>query len=316
MHIAEAKQTLGSRIDWICDSMDNDLKHALGDRPNSEFIVDPDGKIVVARSWSSPADLREDLQRLVGKVDQPTRIADLGLKQRPPASKAQTGVVPRLRLPGQMSPLKMEPVKSQTPHYAKLRAESGNGKLYLGFFLDPLYKVHWNNQSPPLEFSIEPPSGVRVTPDSGNGPKLSIDADADPREFLLDLQGRSDEPLKVTVRYFACDDAETFCVPVTQTYWVLLERDRDGGSRRSAGDRRGPARPAGGRPSMDEMMRRIPVLAALDANGDGKISTQEMEAAPRRLRQLDSDGDGELSRGEMQAMLRRRAGRGSAAERQ
>ena len=58
MHVAEAKRTLGSRIPWICDTMENDLKHALGDRPNSEFVVDPDGKIVVSRSWSSPSDLR------------------------------------------------------------------------------------------------------------------------------------------------------------------------------------------------------------------------------------------------------------------
>ena len=68
MHVAEAKRTLGSRFSWICDSMDNDLKHALGDRPNSEFVVDPKGEIVVSRSWSSPNELREDLANLVGEV--------------------------------------------------------------------------------------------------------------------------------------------------------------------------------------------------------------------------------------------------------
>ena len=31
MHVAEAKEKLKSRFTWLCDSMTNDLKHALGD---------------------------------------------------------------------------------------------------------------------------------------------------------------------------------------------------------------------------------------------------------------------------------------------
>ena len=46
MHVKEAQRTLGSEITWISDTMSNDLKHALGDSPNSEFVVDPAGKIV------------------------------------------------------------------------------------------------------------------------------------------------------------------------------------------------------------------------------------------------------------------------------
>lgn len=321
MHVAEAKRTLGSRIPWICDSMDNDLKHALGDRPNSEFVIDPDGKIVVSRSWSSPASLRNDLDKLVGKVESPTTIADLNMKSLPPPQKARTGVVPRVELPGQMSPLITHPQESKTPHYAKLRAESGNGKLYLGFFLDPLYKVHWNNKAPALKFKIEEPAGVTVTPNSGEAAKVEIDADADPREFLVEVTGRSSEPLKVTVSYFACDDAETFCVPVTQEYEVSFDRDRDGGSRRSAGGRGGrrpgmgrpgAGRPGAGRPGtggggrqfggqggFSQLMARLPVLSAIDSDRDGKISEQEMKNAPQALQKLDSDGDGQLSGAEL-----------------
>jgi hypothetical protein len=308
MHVAEAKRTLGSRIEWICDTMDNDLKHALGDRPNSEFIVDPEGKIVVSRSWSSPSELRTDLADLVGQVDKPTTIADLNMKKLPPPEKAKTGVVKRVELPGQLSPLKITPVESRTLHYAKLRAESGSGKLYLGFFLDPLYRVHWNNKAAALKFSIEAPEGVTVTPDSGAGPQVDVDADADPREFLIDLSGRSSDPLKVVVKYFACDDAETFCVPVTQEYLVSFERDRDGGSRRSPRTR-GVSResvgrgmgPGGSSPSdrMREMMRRMPVMVALDRNRDGVLSERELSAAPQSLKQLDRNGDGEISREEM-----------------
>lgn len=49
MHVREAKQRLGTRFRWLCDTMDNDLKHALGDRPNSEFVIDPEGRVVRKR---------------------------------------------------------------------------------------------------------------------------------------------------------------------------------------------------------------------------------------------------------------------------
>ena len=86
--MAEAKRRLGTQFRWICDSMDNDLKHALGDRPNSEFVIDPHGKIVVARQWSDPQALRTDLEDLVGPVARPTTVADLNM----PPLRAPEGV--------------------------------------------------------------------------------------------------------------------------------------------------------------------------------------------------------------------------------
>ncbi|MEO2015772.1 MAG: hypothetical protein ABGZ53_15530 [Fuerstiella sp.] len=261
MHVAEAKEKLGTRINWICDSMDNVLKHALGDRPNSEFIFDPDGNLVVARQWSSPSDLRADLEDLVGAVRRETTIADLNMKPLAPPKTAATGIVPRVTLPGQMMPVLTEPVidESGEPFYVKLRAEvdgdffrTGHGQLYLGFFLDPLYKVHWNNRAMPVVFEVESTTGIIVADDSGEGPDVEVDADADPREFLLDLcadaaaeNRRGPHEIVINVRYFACDDAETFCKPVSQTYRITLERDRDGGSRRTAGSRGGRL-PGGG----------------------------------------------------------------------
>jgi len=277
MHVAEAKEQLGTRINWICDSMDNVLKHALGDRPNSEFVFDPNGNLVVARQWSSPTDLRADLEELVGAVQRETTIADLNMKPLAPPRTAATGIVPRVTLPGQMTPVLTDPVieASSEPFYVKLRAEvdagffrTGRGRLYLGFFLDPLHKVHWNNRAMPVVFEVESTTGIFVADDSGEGPDVEVDADADPREFLLDLcddaAGDSREPheIVIKVRYFACDDAETFCKPVSQTYRVTLERDRDGGSRRTAGSR--GSRPPDGRSfgagspesRMQEMQRR------------------------------------------------------------
>jgi len=257
MQVAEAKRKLGSRFSWLCDTMANDAKHTLGNAPNSEFVVDPDGKIVRVRRWSKPVELRADLEELVGKVENPTTIADIGMKRLDPPKTAPKGIVARLRLPGRMMPIKVQastrglaglasvgsPIRGE-PLYVKLRAEvesryfqEGSGQLYLGFFLDPLYKVHWNNQVAPVAYQIEAPEGVEITPLKGKGPKVEEKADADPREFLVDLSGESDEPIKLSVKYFACDDAETFCKPVSQHYLISLERDRDGGSRRSSGRR-------------------------------------------------------------------------------
>ncbi|MCY3756921.1 MAG: hypothetical protein OXG96_04295 [Acidobacteria bacterium] len=144
-----------------------------------------------------------------------------------------SGIVPGVRRPAGMVPLKVVPGKQKRPipFYARLRAEvdrpfltRGEGRLYLGFHLDPLYAVHWNNRVKPLEFRLETAEGVRVTPRRGIGPKVKPPADKDPREFLLDIAatGQS-QPLHLTVRYFACDDADTFCIPVTQRYTVFLE---------------------------------------------------------------------------------------------
>ena len=118
------------------------------------------------------------------------------------------------------------------PFYAKLRAEgdpellaTGGGTMYLGFHLDPLYRVHWNNEVDPVEFQITAPPGVTVTPARGVGADPEEPADADPREFLVDVVGQPDDTLDLEVRYYACDDALTFCIPARQAYRVHLTRD-------------------------------------------------------------------------------------------
>lgn len=295
-HIAEAKRTLRTEIPWICDTMDNDLKHNLGDRPNSEFIIDPRGKVVVARQWSDPEQLRADLERLVGQPKTRTRIADLDMDPPPAPEKAPTGVVPRLRLAAQMQPVLIEPQESQEPYYVKLRAEMSNDQLYLGFFLDPLYEVHWNNEAPAIQYEISAAPGLNITPSEGTGPEVEEKADSDPREFLVEIDGRSAQPLRLKVSYFACDDAATFCKRIEQEYLITLERDRDGGSRRSSGGRGRPQGLAGGRRDrMQMMMQRFPLFSILDQDQDGKLSESELKEASRQLRLLDRNRDGEIS---------------------
>ena len=63
---------------------------------------------------------------------------------------------------------------------------------------------------------------------------------------------------------------------------------QDGGP---GGRRGGPGRP--------DMMRRFPLMLALDANGDGVISTEEINNASVALRKLDKNSDGKLTEDEL-----------------
>jgi hypothetical protein len=339
MHVQEAKRRLGSQIPWICDTMSNDLKHALGDASNPEFIFDPDGKLVSKRWWSNPEKLREDLVKLVGPVENPTRVEDLDMKALPPREAAAKGVLPRLEVPMGLQALKVEPVISEkgAPFYVKLRAEADRdvlhgeaGELYLGFYLDPVYAVHWNNLVAPLRFELELPDGAVASQTKGDAPKVEVEADSDPREFLIDLDpDPTDAPIQATVFYFACDDAETFCIPVTQQYQIYLEVDPDGGRRRTGWTDRGPASFAerlsssdvngDGLVSRDELPERLGRLfERIDENGDGFIDAKERERMEsrfggmasegfvQRLLERDQDGDGCVRREELPEEMRRR----------
>lgn len=250
LHVKEAQRTLGSGFQWIADNMENDLKHKLGNAPNSEFIVDPEGKIVRKRSWSKPDQVRSDLEELIGPVARVTKVSDLDLKRELPPKVAAKGVVPRIKVPSGLQAVKVTPKASTEPYYVKLRAEvesslmsRGEGKLYLGFHIDPLYNVHWNNLAAPVTYEIV--SGAKADPPKGTGPKVAEESDADPREFLVDVSGVGKSAIEVKVQYFACNDDEGWCKPVTQYYDVELQRDPD------AGRPQGRGRPSGlaGRPS-------------------------------------------------------------------
>jgi len=53
-------------------------------------------------------------------------------------------------------------------------------------------------------------------------------------------------------------------------------------------------------------IRMDPVLAAVDTNGDGILSADEIRNAAKSIRTLDADGDGKVSREELMAAMRRR----------
>lgn len=236
-------------IKWLCDNMQNEFKHLMGNAPNSEFIIDPNGKVAVARGWSNPSQLRQDLADLVGEVTPPTRIADIDVKFTPPPLGAPTGLVPRVNINSVMRPLVSRPQLTtqlqSDPHYVKLRAEAdtdfwdtGVGLLYLGFHMDPVHHVHWNNLAAPVEYEIETIEGITISSFKGRAAKYEHASDMDPREFLLgiewdesiaDWNDSKDLPIVVKVHYFACSDDDGWCKPFTQKYDVFLQVDHDGG---------------------------------------------------------------------------------------
>ena len=317
--------------------MTNDLKRALGGMPNSEFVIGPDGRVEGRRAWSDPSGLRKDLERLVGPVATPTRVSDLDLVTQPPVPTVAKGIVPRVERPGRMSTLRIEPSLDDTdyPFYTKLRADvdqpflrTGQGTLYLGFHIDPLYRMHWNNEAPPLEYEITTPAAAAFT-------VVEEPADADPREFLVDLRADDrSEPLDLRVTYYACDDANTFCVPVTQRYAVHLEVDPGAG--RVPGEMGGWGRGAiidrimssdsngDGAISRDEAPERMSDrFDTIDANGNGMLEREELENMPfgrgglgggrfnpaRLLDRFDADGDGRLARDELPGSMQRMVNR-------
>ena len=259
MHITEAKRRLGMSFTWLADSMEDAYHKASGETPNSELVIDPNGVIVAARGWSNPEALRGNMEELFGPVDNPTQVSDLNLPTQPIIGTVAKGIVPRVDKPAGFQAMETEAIQetARTPFYAKLRAEAsaelwetGKGTMYVGFHLDPLYRVHWNNEVTPLEFTITTPDGISITPSKIVGPDPEEAADADPREFLLEVDSeQAGGTVDLQVKYFACDDALTFCVPVTQDYKVTLARDtshdganptnpdgsRIGGNRRGAG---------------------------------------------------------------------------------
>jgi hypothetical protein len=113
----------------------------------------------------------------------------------------------------------------------------GTGQLYLAFHLDPIYQVHWNNQVDPISYELKLPDGMTADHPTGVGPMVKQPADSDPREFLIEISGetRPSAPLELTVKYYACDDAETFCLPITQHYQIHLQADPELGWRLRSG---------------------------------------------------------------------------------
>jgi hypothetical protein len=182
--------------------------------------------------------------------------------------------------------------------FAKLRAEAdqslvqrGAGKLYLGFHLDPFHHAHWNNLTRPLSFRLDAPEGVKIDRLAAEAPKVDAVSDADPREFLLDVESwPSRQPIRLTVTYFACV-GDTACHAVKQEYELHLLRDQDAGGARGKG--------AGfwGEEFLDQMLLQ-------DKDRDGVLNKNEVHGLVLpHFEHFDVGHDGKLDREELRLVL-------------
>lgn len=62
---------------------------------------------------------------------------------------------------------------------------------------------------------------------------------------------------------------------------------------------RGGPGPAGPMAGIQEMLRRMPLMRALDTDGDGVLSSEEIAKASAALKTLDRNGDGQIDRQEL-----------------
>lgn len=240
MHIVEAKKVLRTKIPFVADNMDDSIKTTWGKIPNPAFIVDRQGRVLYMAAWADSELVRPEVVKLLGPVAKPTTVADVDVKKDYKFNlDPDDPTVAPIATPDYMYLLHFKPQESRHPFYAKLRPEvepqvleGKPGKLYLGFRMDAMYPVGWNNLSRPVEVKVDAPAGITVTPDLVYGPDPDVVKDKSPREFLLDIDpGKSKGgDFSVTVNYFACDDADTWCIPISQKYLVNLDRNAHGGS--------------------------------------------------------------------------------------
>ncbi|MEX0321891.1 MAG: peroxiredoxin family protein [Puniceicoccaceae bacterium] len=231
-HIEQAKKELQTSFTWLCDTMDNDVKNALRAGPNSDYLINPEGRIVYSSRWTNAQGLRSALTRAVGRSDSETTVADLNLPNldrppRPPREATATRVV----RPNGLATLKIVPESPEDTYYVKLRAEAepqllktGKGRLYLGFFPDPVLGVHWNNLVDPMQYKLSVPEGVSASPLEATARKGPGDSDTEPREFWVTFDGGElPQSIELEMNYFGCTD--TMCLPFTQRYTVQMQQD-------------------------------------------------------------------------------------------
>lgn len=272
-HIEIAKEMFQSEMPWICDTMENDVKIRFGNAPNGEFVLDPDGKIVRKRFWSNPTTLRSDLETLVGKSETTTQVADLETTFTPKPRPIASGVVPRIKLPARLVPLALKPkFEKDSPFFAKLRVEttrkepgSLGRKIYFGVYLDPIYKVHWNNRAGKIKIEIESDDEtLKFETVVMTSADIKEDADVDPRQFLINAVVPSGKSFRVKLNYTVCDDAETFCKEMEQEYEVAMIRDDHSGTRPGV--------------FLNEMFFNV---REMDKNGDGDLTADELPPPAR-----------------------------------
>lgn len=245
LQLEEARTKLGTQITWIADTLDDSMRIGLRAGANSLYLISPDGEILAASDRIEGNNFRELLNQLVAKVEHPTRPKDLDLPRikRPSNQKNQDTAI-RVHRPAGLIIVTTTPAKPEDIYYVKLRAEAdrdlletGTGRLFLGFYPDPIHDAHWNNLVDPMKYVLDVPEGITATPTEATAKLGPGDTDTEPRQFWVDITGAIPyDEIGLTLHYYGC--TPDMCMALTHEYTVLLE-DENRGSR-TFGMNRGP----------------------------------------------------------------------------
>ena len=136
----------------------------------------------------------------------------------------------------------------------------------------------------------EPIGGPARTPPEATAAFMTFDADEDGE---LDSAELPSQFLSLLVRADADGDGAASETEVL----ALLTAEAEPPPEPEADDEETEPVEAGG--DAEPARPRIPLMAALDADGDGTVSAAEIASAPQSLRALDTDGDGRLAQEEL-----------------
>jgi predicted outer membrane repeat protein len=304
-HVELATDLLHTRIPWLYDPMDNQSATELAqESDNNIFIFSSEGREEYAGSFDDTAALLRTLAKLAGPATNlPAVRGSLDAPDITPINMPETKLVQRIQIDPANAPyhaVRIVPLESSHPAYVKPRIEAstslletGKGRLYLGFHLDPLYPAEWNNISDSLKYIMKAPRGSAIAPSINTAPKITGQAtDAEPREFLLTASKlTAEQPLPLQVVYSIYSAKTRRNISITQNYAIYIERDPFGGevfNRQTSI----PA-PTGKRRTVKSNVSKDPfdlLAAKYDLDRDGKISKDE--AAGKLLREFENiDGN-------------------------
>ena len=333
LQLAEAQRQLGTKVPWLADTLDDALRISLGANSQSVYLISPQGDIVYAQGNTRRDDLRQALIKAVGEPQTVTEVADLTLPtiQRPSRlinEDSNLGV----KRPEGLTILKITPTKPDDTYYVKLRAEAddsllttGTGRLFIGFYPDPIHDAHWNNLTPPMQYTITSPTGVVVNPKTATAVIGEGDSDTLPRQFWIDIS--ADEPfdsLDLQLNYYGC--TPDLCMALSHQYTVFIKNEDRGartyGMNKGQKGKNGKGGKDSKRDKNSKNKRGMPLsLDQMDADDDQKVSLEEMlifykksqaeqgrefdeiaqQRVQKRFSRLDSNQDSFLSAQELVA---------------
>lgn len=231
LHAKEAQRRMETRVPWVVDTLDDNIRVALRANSQTVYFISPQGEILYAGDHLNGPALREAIAREVGPATTYTTTADLDLpdlgRAQGTGQNADNGL--QVKRSDGLVILATTADKPEDTYYVKLRAEAdpalletGTGRLFLGFYPDPIHNASWNNLTEPMKYVLTPPEGAVVTPNEQQAKQGPGEKDNQPRQFWVDV--RADGPLapmKLSLHYVAC--TPDMCIPLSHDYTITFK---------------------------------------------------------------------------------------------